>query len=140
MFEIVKNKEMLSACFAIRKEVFVKEQGVPLENELDSFEEESTHVLGFDQSHHPFACARFRPYEEAAKIERVAILKEYRKYGYGHSLMTAIERFAKAQGYHRLVLNAQTQAQGFYEKLDYTPIGEVFLEENIEHVKMYKNI
>ncbi|MDU5817608.1 MAG: GNAT family N-acetyltransferase, partial [Staphylococcus sp.] len=45
MFEIVKNKDMLSECFYIRREVFVKEQGVPLENELDSFEEESIHII-----------------------------------------------------------------------------------------------
>ncbi|PNZ24625.1 acetyltransferase [Staphylococcus petrasii] len=140
MFEVVKNKDMLSACFAIRKEVFVKEQGVPLENELDEFEEQSTHIIGYDQDHQPFACARFRPFEDVVKIERVAILKEYRKYGYGHALMTATERFAKEQGHHRLVLNAQTQAQGFYEKLGYTSTGEIFLEENIEHIKMYKNI
>lgn len=141
MFEIVKNKNMLSDCFTIRKEVFVKEQGVPPENELDEFEEHSTHIIGYDdQNHQPFACARFRPYEDAVKIERVAILKDYRNYGYGHALMTAVEYFAKAQEHQCLVLNAQTQAQGFYEKLGYTPTGDVFLEENIEHIKMYKNI
>lgn len=140
MFEIVKNKDMLSDCFYIRQEVFVKEQGVPLENELDSFEERSTHVIGYDTNHMPFACARFRPYNDAAKVERVAILKDYRKDGYGKTLMHAIERFAKDQGYQQLVLNAQVQAQGFYEKLGYMSTGDIFIEENIDHIKMYKNI
>ncbi|AKC76631.1 MULTISPECIES: GNAT family N-acetyltransferase [Staphylococcus] len=140
MFEIVKNKDMLSECFYIRREVFVKEQGVPLENELDSFEEESIHIIGYDKNHVPFACARFRPYNNAAKVERVAILKPYRKDGYGKTMMHAIERFAKDKGYNQLVLNAQVQAQGFYEKLGYIQTGPVFIEENIDHIKMYKNI
>lgn len=109
-------------------------------NELDSFEESSTHVIGYDSKHMPFACARFRPYNDAAKVERVAILKDYRKDGYGKTLMHAIERFAKDQGYQQLVLNAQVQAQGFYEKLGYMSTGDIFIEENIDHIKMYKNI
>lgn len=140
MFEIVKNKDMLSECFSIREEVFVNEQGVPLENELDAFEEKSIHVIGYDHEHRPFACARFRPFEDAAKVERVAILKEYRKDGYGRTLMFAIERFAKDKGYNKLILNAQVQAQGFYEKLSYESTGSIFIEENIDHIKMYKYI
>ncbi|MBI5972065.1 GNAT family N-acetyltransferase [Staphylococcus caledonicus] len=140
MFEIVKNKDMLSECFKIREEVFVKEQGVPLENELDSYEENSIHIIGYDNYHNPFACARFRPYEDGAKVERVAILKTHRQGGYGQSLMLEIEKFAKDKGYQKLILNAQVQAQGFYTKLGYTPTGEVFLEENIKHIKMFKAI
>ncbi|MCI2947397.1 putative GNAT family N-acyltransferase [Staphylococcus caledonicus] len=140
MFEIVKNKDMLSECFKIREEVFVKEQGVPLENELDSYEEDSIHIIGYDNHHTPFACARFRPYEDGAKVERVAILKTHRQGGYGQSLMLEIEKFAKDKGYQKLILNAQVQAQGFYTKLGYTPTGEIFLEENIEHIKMFKAI
>ena len=74
------------------------------------------------------------------KVERVAILKPYRKDGYGKTMMHAIERFAKDKGYNQLVLNAQVQAQGFYEKLGYIQTGPVFIEENIDHIKMYKNI
>lgn len=87
------------------------------------------------QKHVPFACARFRPYNNAAKVERVAILKPYRKDGYGKTMMHAIERFAKDKGYNQLVLNAQVQAQGFYEKLGYIQTGPVFIEENIDHIK-----
>ena len=57
----------------------MKEQGVPLENELDSFEEESIHIIGYDKNILSFACARFRPYNNAAKVERVAILKTLQK-------------------------------------------------------------
>ena len=103
---------MLSECFYIRREVCERTR-CSLENELDSFEEESIHIIGYDKNHVPFACARFRPYNNAAKVERVAILKPYRKDGYGKTMMHAIERFAKDKGYNQLVLNAQVQAQGF---------------------------
>ena len=130
---------MLSECFYIRREVFVKEQGVPLENELDSFEEESIHIIGYDKIMY-LLHVRDLDLITTRKVERVAILKPYRKDGYGKTMMHAIERFAKDKGYNQLVLNAQVQAQGFYEKLGYIQTGPVFIEENIDHIKMYKNI
>ena len=85
------------------------------------------YIYWLRQNHVPFACARFRPYNNAAKVERVAILKPYRKDGYGKTMMHAIERFAKDKGHNQLVLNAQVQAQGFYEKLGYIQTGPVFI-------------
>lgn len=139
MFKEVTNQSMLSDCFEIRKSVFVKEQGVPLENELDAFENTSTHIIGY-QNHSPFACARFRPYEDGIKVERVAILEPYRNKGFGKTLMITIESIAKQKHYHKLILNAQLQAKPFYEKLGYVSIGLPFQEENIAHIKMYKII
>lgn len=55
-------------------------------------------------------------------------------------MMHAIERFAKDKGYNQLVLNAQVQAQGFYEKLGYIQTGPVLLRKISHHIKMYKNI
>ena len=126
---------MLSECFYIRREVFVKEQGVPLENELDSFEEESIHIIGYDKIMYLLHVRDLDLITTQRKVERVAILKPYRKDGYGKTMMHAIERFAKDKGYNQLVLNAQVQAQGFYEKLGYIQTGPVFIEENIDHIK-----
>lgn len=53
---------------------------------------------------------------------------------------TLLNVLQKDKGYNQLVLNAQVQAQGFYEKLGYIQTGPVFIEENIDHIKMYKNI
>lgn len=136
----VKNKDMLSDCFKIRQRVFVDEQHVPLEHELDEYEELATHVIGYDDEGKPVGCGRFRPYEDKAKIERVAILKEYRNQGIGYHLMQAIEAIAKEENYTLVTLNAQVQAQSFYEKLGYSTEGTTFLEENIEHIKMSKNL
>jgi len=140
IFKIVNTSDMLNDAYEIRKKVFVLEQGVPLENEIDQFESSSTHVIGYDNLQSPFATGRFRTYKNGAKIERVAILAYHRKLGYGKSLMQFIEAAAKEADYHTLTLNAQCHAQHFYETLGYTTFGDVFLEENIEHIVMTKTI
>lgn len=140
IFKIVNTSDMLNDAYEIRKKVFVLEQGVPLENEIDQFESSSTHVIGYDNLQSPFATGRFRTYKNGAKIERVAILASHRKLGYGKSLMQFIEAAAKEADYHTLTLNTQCHAQHFYETLGYTTFGDVFLEENIEHIVMTKTI
>ena len=140
MFEVVTTSEMLDDAYEIRKAVFVREQGVPVENEIDQFESSATHVIGYDEQHSPFATGRFRPYQNGAKIERVAILPTHRKSGYGKALMLFIEEAAKNRGYQALSLNAQCHAQRFYESLGYKASGDIFLEENIEHILMNKTI
>ena len=83
MFEIVKQRYILSECFYIKEEVFVKRTRCSLENELDSFEEESIHIIGYDKIIMPLHVRDLTLYNNAAKVERVAILKPYRKDGYG---------------------------------------------------------
>lgn len=73
-------------------------------------------------------------------MERVAVLKDYRKHGIGRELMKYIETIAKNNGYSKATLNGQIQAQPFYESLGYKAEGDVFLEENIEHVTMKKTL
>ena len=140
MFEVVTTSEMLDDAYEIRKAVFVREQGVPVENEIDQFESSATHVIGYDEQRSPFATGRFRPYQNGAKIERVAILPTHRRSGYGKALMLFIEEAAKNRGYQTLSLNAQCHAQRFYESLGYKASGDIFLEENIEHILMNKTI
>ncbi|MFV5900428.1 GNAT family N-acetyltransferase [Staphylococcus gallinarum] len=140
MFEIVINEKMMNDALDIRKEVFVEEQGVPIENEIDEFETIATHIIGYDQHGTPFATARFRNVDNVAKIERVTILKQYRKHGYGKQLMQAIEHATVDEGYDTVKLNAQCHAQAFYESIGYLSYGSVFLEEGIEHITMKKSL
>ncbi|WP_342266963.1 GNAT family N-acetyltransferase [Spiroplasma endosymbiont of Villa modesta] len=81
--EIVNNIEMLEQAFLIRKKVFVNEQNVPFEEEIDQFEDVSIHFLVFDNNNKPIATSRMRKVEDIVKIERVCILQEYRKLGIG---------------------------------------------------------
>lgn len=81
MFSKVNNQEMLEDCFYIRKKVFVEEQGVPEESEIDEYESESIHLIGYDNEQ-PVATARIRPINETTvKIERVAVIKSHRGQG-----------------------------------------------------------
>lgn len=81
MFEIVTTQNMMEEAHNIRKKVFVEEQGVPLENEIDQYETIATHVIGYDQNNVPFATGRLRPIANGVKVERVAILASHRKKG-----------------------------------------------------------
>lgn len=140
MFSQVINDEMLQDCFKVRKEVFVHEQGVPLEHEIDHYEDSCIHLIGYDNDN-PFATLRLRPIDEqTAKIERVAILKSYRGQGKGQKLMNTLEKIAQQLTYTTLILNAQIQAQDFYKSLNYQSQGKVFLEEGIKHIKMMKKV
>ncbi|WP_251515913.1 MULTISPECIES: GNAT family N-acetyltransferase [Staphylococcus] len=137
MFQKVTTNKMLEDAFEVRKKVFVEEQGVPLENELDAHDKTSTHFIGYEENI-PFATGRLRAVDDKAKIERVAITKQFRKSGNGKKLMNFIEQYAKDEGFSKVTLNAQCQAQKFYETLGYQAEGSVFMEENIEHIVMSK--
>lgn len=140
MFKIVTTEAEKQDAFDIRKEVFVKEQGVPVENELDDYDAIATHIIGYNYNQQPFATARFRQYEQGVKIERVAIHPAFRKSGYGKKLMQFVEKSAAQQGYTKLILNAQLHAKLFYSSLGYNSVGDIFYEEEIKHVKMVKSI
>ncbi|HED5907674.1 TPA: GNAT family N-acetyltransferase, partial [Staphylococcus aureus] len=110
MFLKVNNQKMLEDCFYIRKKVFVEEQGVPEESEIDEYESESIHLIGYDNGQ-PVATARIRPINETTvKIERVAVMKSHRGQGMGRMLMQAVESLAIDEGFYVATMNAQCHA------------------------------
>lgn len=141
MFKKVINQQMLEDCFAIRKKVFVEEQGVPEENEIDDYESISIHLIGYAQDNQPIATVRIRPIDEkVVKIERVAVIKSYRGAGIGRKLMQAVDSLAKDEGYENATMHAQCHAIPLYESLNFKKRGNIFLEEGIEHVEMMKKL
>jgi len=132
------DEELLREALNIRREVFVEEQGVPEEEELDGKDSASVHVL-LEKEGKFIGTARIRKIDDGTfKIERVAILKEERGKGYGRFLMENIERELFPKGVQKIVLNAQIQVREFYERLGYRAEGEIFYEANIPHVRMVK--
>lgn len=124
---------------AIRKEVFVAEQGVSLELELEG-EKGPVYFTGY-LNELPVATARVSEEKQGVwHIQRVAVKKAYRKQGLASQLLNAIEIKAKANGIHTLTLGAQDQAQTFYKKLGYHVVGAGFLEAGIKHHRMDKTI
>ncbi|WP_426401832.1 GNAT family N-acetyltransferase [Mammaliicoccus lentus] len=138
MIKIVENDKEKNDALNIRKEVFVKEQGVALEAEIDKFEDIAKHVILYHENQ-PAAVGRYRAHEDGlAKVERVAVLKPFRSFGYGKDVMNFINEKAKEDGFIGTALNGQSHAKVFYEKLGYKAEGKEFLEENIPHFYMKK--
>ncbi|MFE8697840.1 GNAT family N-acetyltransferase [Cytobacillus sp. FJAT-53684] len=136
---IVSNDNELQEAFSIRKSVFVEEQQVPVEEEIDQYEEEAVHFLLYD-GETPVGAGRFRVVEGIGKVERICVLGNHRKSGSGKAIMNKIEEYAKLEGLSALKLNAQTHAIPFYSKLGYTIISDEFLDAGIPHRTMKKHI
>ncbi|MFI6406993.1 GNAT family N-acetyltransferase [Streptomyces sp. NPDC050548] len=134
------------ACFAVRKEVFVVEQGVPQELEYDEYDAVATHVLAVREDGLPLGTGRLLYGEVAAaksdgdltvgSLGRLAVAKESRGLGVGVALVRAIEDAARARGLAAVDLHAQTHALGFYERLGYEVYGPEFADAGIPHRAM----
>lgn len=139
----VTNQQELDEALAVRYRVFVEEQHVPIEEEIDHYDVAPwdnpavVHVLGrYDGI--PVAAARLmldHP-EGYPHIGRVAVLAELRGRGYGAAVMAVLHEEARLRGYSGVTLAAQLHAIPFYERLGYVARGEVFLDAGIEHRDM----
>ena len=119
-----------SALKAIRRTVFVEEQGVPESEEWDGQDDPSRHFIAEDGTGAPVGTARLMP---SGQIGRMAVLKHLRGSGIGARLLAAAVDAASQGGYQRIFLHAQTHATGFYERAGFHASGEPFMEAGIEH-------
>ena len=138
-FRVVETEKEQSDAFKVRHTVFVDEQNVPAELEIDEHENDAIHFVAYDKSA-PVAAGRFRVLDDMAKVERICVLGDYRGTGLGFLLMNAIETHAKELSLKGTKLNAQISAVGFYEKLGYKIISDQFMDAGIPHVTMTKNL
>ena len=129
----------LEACYSIRKAVFVDEQAVPLELEMDEYDDQAAHFLlrGDDA---PLATARLLDKGGRAKIGRVAVLKPARGRGLGLILMQAVLDEARRRGFSEAVLDSQTYAIPFYERLGFAAEGDEFDDAGIPHFLMRRRL
>ncbi|MED4228947.1 GNAT family N-acetyltransferase [Neobacillus cucumis] len=138
----ITTNEDLNAAFAIRKEVFVMEQGVPLGDEFDQFDTLNglcEHIL-VHYHEQPVGTGRIRFMNGVGKLERICILEPYRKFGLGKIIIKALEEIAEEQGVSQVKLHGQTQAEGFYQKLGYRTSSNIFIEDGIPHIIMLKEL
>ncbi len=131
----IASEEEREAVYAIRFEVFVDEQQVPPEIELDEEDAGATHILA-EKGGNPVGCARLLLEGESAHIGRLAVKKVYRGCGIGADICRFIIDYCRARGYRHFWLNAQLRAADFYKKLGFLPVGETFMEAGIEHIRM----
>ena len=119
---------------AIRYEVFVDEQNVPEELEIDGLDNEAKHVLAFVEGV-PIGTGRIL---NDGHIGRVAVLKDYRSLGIGKSIMKELIKWAQGMNLEKVWLSSQWHAHSFYLDLDFVCVGDIYKEAGIDHIKMYR--
>ncbi|MDT0354959.1 GNAT family N-acetyltransferase [Herbaspirillum huttiense F1] len=117
----------------IRFEVFVDEQKVPAEIELDEMDPHCVHAVAYDDAGQPLATGRLLP---DGHIGRMAVRKAGRGQGVGGAVLQALIAAARARGDAEVILNAQLHAEGFYQRHGFAREGEQFMEAGIPHITM----
>ncbi|WP_342388725.1 GNAT family N-acetyltransferase [Salinicoccus bachuensis] len=137
--KVAENNIMYNQCLEIRKRVFVEEQNVPMDREVDEYEDAATHILLIDDE--PIGTVRYRPVDDdMIKVERMAVLPEERGRKLGLKLMEFVHQHARDNGYTRAKLGAQVHAIDFYKKLGYAVSSDEFEDAGIPHVYMEKDL
>jgi predicted GNAT family N-acyltransferase len=121
----------------VRETVFVVEQGVPPEIELDEWDERCDHALAYDAGGRVIGTGRLLP---DGHVGRMAVLREARGQGVGARLLEALIERARSRGMERVVLNAQTHAVPFYARFGFAVEGATFMEAGIPHVTMAREL
>ncbi|MET4083538.1 putative GNAT family N-acyltransferase [Pedobacter sp. UYP30] len=133
----VTQKEELDQVFAIRNVVFVKEQNCPPELEWEH-EDDSTHFIALIDGR-PVGACRWRKTDKGYKLERFAVLKEFRKHGVGRALIAEVlSDLPKDAKY--IYLHSQLDATSLYAKFGFVSEGKEFEEAGITHYKMVKTV
>lgn len=133
-----KYEDLKTECNLIRYEVFVQEQNVPENIEIDERDEVCTHVI-LRINNNPIGTGRI-DLEKQGKIGRLAIVKEFRNKGYGTLILNKLEEIARQNNLTSVWLNAQKASLNFYLKLGYQIISDEFIEANIIHLTMSKKL
>jgi predicted GNAT family N-acyltransferase len=125
--------------FAVRIAVFVDEQQIPREEELDDLDATAIHCVGYiDDS--PVAAGRLVVSDGYGKIGRMAVLASHRGIGLGARVLDALERDGLSRGLREFRLSAQLTARGFYDRAGYTADGDIYDEVGIPHIAMVKRV
>jgi predicted GNAT family N-acyltransferase len=122
---------------AVRRAVFIDEQGVPEALEWDEHDAVALHFLATTLDGSPIGCARLLP---DGHVGRMAVLPAWRGHGVGHSLLAAVLNAARACGHAELRLSAQTHAADFYLRAGFVTEGTEYEEAGIPHVAMRKRL
>lgn len=136
----VETDSELQEAFKVREVVFVDEQECPFDEEFDGFDEESTHFIAYSNGV-PVGTNRYRRTDKGIKLERFAVLKEFRGAGVGKRLVQTTLGHIDKQKYQKdtlLYLHAQIQAMPLYARHGFEKVGEKFQEVGIDHYEMRK--
>jgi predicted GNAT family N-acyltransferase len=131
-----ESEQHKQQAFSIREQVFVLEQQVPREAESDEHEPTAHHYLATCEGV-PCGAARWRTTDQGVKLERFAVLQDYRNRQVGAELLKVVlEDVLAAHTGQKIYLNAQLPAVNFYKRHGFLTEGDVFSECDILHYKM----
>jgi predicted GNAT family N-acyltransferase len=138
VIEVGGDRSRMEQAWALRRRVFIEEQHVPEEIELDADDARAVHALALEgtRPQRPVGCGRMLAHGDYVKIGRMAVLAERRGIGVGRRVLEFLIEHARQRGFRRAVLDAQVHAEGFYLKQGFIPVGEVFEEAGIMHRRM----
>jgi predicted GNAT family N-acyltransferase len=134
-----RDADEVRAALELRHEVFVVEQRVPLEEEVDEHDGSALHLVAVEGDRVVATC-RIVMEDATAKLGRVAVAASARRRGIASRLIDASEGHARTLGAERIALAAQTGALALYERAGYTPYGDRFPDAGIEHLMMEKRL
>lgn len=135
----VTTPKELEHAYHIRTVVFIEEQQVPYEEEMDGLDEEAIHFIVYDDVT-PVAASRLRFVDNYGKLERICVLKEYRGKSIGKHLIQTMEELILDHGYQQAKLHGQIHAKKFYQGLGYKTVSDEFMDAGIPHVTMIKQL
>jgi predicted GNAT family N-acyltransferase len=134
---IVTTEQQREDALAVRIAVFVEEQGIAREDEIDEYDDVAIHCVGYLDGA-PVAAGRLVVMDGYGKVGRMAVLSEHRGRGIGAAVLVALEREGVARGVTLFRLSAQLTARPFYDRAGYAPVGDVYDEVGIPHIAMEK--
>jgi predicted GNAT family N-acyltransferase len=138
VFRIAATPEDVLKVMVIRGIVFIEEQQVDWEGEIDEFEDASIHVLG-EVEGQPVASGRLRLFPEGwAKLERIAVRPRWRGQGHARGMVKFLMEEASRRGATRQKMHAQVYLEKFYEEFGFLREGPVFDECGIDHILMIR--
>jgi len=129
-------KEAELEAFPIREEVFIKEQGVPADLEIDEFDLSASHAIAYQGDRCVGTGRLVHLGNGQAQIGRMAVLTQFRGKGVGKLILSKLIDLATTEGISSLVLHSQIIAIPFYEKLGFQADGPSYDEVGIEHRNM----
>lgn len=138
--KLVETDKELNHVYAVRKTVFVEEQNVPAEMEIDQYEAEAVHFVCYDKEGTAIGAARLRLFSDYGKLERICVLQAYRGQNIGKAIIRKMEDKIRQENIWQATLNAQTHAIDFYKKIGYEVVSQPFMDAGIPHVTMEKQL
>jgi len=139
-YKLVTGDDELRQAFEVRKQVFVREQGISEDLVFDGHDKEALHMVVKD-GERVIGTARVQFLtDNQAKLERMAILKRYRRKGIGNEMLLFLDAVLKDKQVQQVIIHAQLEVVPFYKLCGFDELGLPFQEAGIKHIKMCKQV